>query len=406
MRTIRKYLLPTTLYLLLFLLPFQLGTFFFFDFSYVHGVRIDYLAPALYLTDLVALVLIIKNPNVFRIFLNKKLLAILGLVLVGLFGVVSPIIGLYRFLKLLEVIMLYGIFRVKKWEAKPLVIAFTLGAIVQLFLAVTQTTLGHSLGGIWYYAGERTFDIATPGIATVAIRGVEVLRPYGTFPHPNAMAGFYLLLYSFILFWGPFKSPNSSLERGLRGVLFITCSLLIFLSFSKVAILTYLMIAVFTGLRTLRQCTLCSISKIAIAFALASMFLFARGDSQTIDKRIYLARSAIKIVVQAPLMGVGLGNYLYAQSTVANPYPYHFLEPVHNVFLLALAEVGIVTFVLVAWFTWPCVKNLWQTDAGRTILIVILITGMFDHYWLTLQQNILLLPVVFGLLQKRESVLK
>ena len=31
------------------------------------------------------------------------------------------------------------------------------------------------------------------------------------------------------------------------------------------------------------------------------------------------------------------------------------------------------------------------------LLIVVVFTGFFDHHWLTLQQNMLLLGVVFGL---------
>jgi len=38
---------------LIFFLPTQLGTFFFIPESYISGIRIDYLAPTVYFTDLI-----------------------------------------------------------------------------------------------------------------------------------------------------------------------------------------------------------------------------------------------------------------------------------------------------------------------------------------------------------------
>ena len=41
-----------------FLLPSQLGKHYFFSFSYLSGIRVDYLAPTLYMTDIIAIILI------------------------------------------------------------------------------------------------------------------------------------------------------------------------------------------------------------------------------------------------------------------------------------------------------------------------------------------------------------
>lgn len=67
---------------LLFLLalasiPVQLGKFFFFDFSYVLGIPIDYRAPAVYLSDILIIVYILafteKNfKNFHKIFKLRK----------------------------------------------------------------------------------------------------------------------------------------------------------------------------------------------------------------------------------------------------------------------------------------------------------------------------------------------
>jgi O-antigen ligase len=116
-------------------------------------------------------------------------------------------------------------------------------------------------------------------------------------------------------------------------------------------------------------------------------------------------KNSIEIIAQNPIFGVGIGNYLLAQSAFPMKYSYHFLQPVHNIILLLLSEVGFIffgyiCFVLFKWFR----KN--SRKEHLYLFGVVLLTGMFDHYWLTLQQNFLLIPVIFGLLhnQKKDVV--
>ena len=52
--------------------------------------------------------------------------------------------------------------------------------------------------GWWWIFGERSFSLATPNIAAIDLWGQKFLRPYATFSHPNALAG-WLLLAGFIL---------------------------------------------------------------------------------------------------------------------------------------------------------------------------------------------------------------
>ena len=177
-------------------------------------------------------------------------------------------------------------------------------------------------------------------------------------------------------------------------------SLLIFLSFSKIAIITYLVVTVLYATRDLKKiCWICTISKIGVALLVTYLFLQAKGDAETINKRIYLTQSAFRIIWHNPMVGTGIGNYLYAQSNIPNPYPYHFLEPVHNILLLTLAEIGIPIVIALLYLLSAYIRLIWKTPIGQAVIITVVLTGMFDHYWLTLQQNILLLPVLFALLK-------
>ena len=110
--------------------------------------------------------------------------------------------------------------------------------------------------------------------------------------------------------------------------------------------------------------------------------------------------SKLGIILAVAGSAVGLGNFLaelprYYRSREE----IRFYQPVHNILLLAMAETGILGF---GFFLWLVVKTLvvaWQKGEKALIysLLIIFLTGLFDHYWLTLQQGQLMLTLVFGL---------
>ncbi|MCX6730896.1 MAG: hypothetical protein NTZ55_03540 [Candidatus Roizmanbacteria bacterium] len=50
---------PLYIFFFSFFIVSQLGKHFFFPFSYLSGIRIDYLAPTIYFTDILSIPLII-----------------------------------------------------------------------------------------------------------------------------------------------------------------------------------------------------------------------------------------------------------------------------------------------------------------------------------------------------------
>jgi len=398
---IKNYLL----YSFLFLLPTQLGTFFFLPISYIDGLRIDYLAPALYATDIIAVLLIIIHWKDFLKYLQQNpqpkwiILILLFGFIIQIETTVQPLIALYRIIKLAEAYFVYLIIRRVAIPFSTLVNIFLASALTQLSISTYHVLTGHSVQGGAYFLGERSFSLSTPGIAKVAINGIEVLRGYGTFSHPNSLAGFYLLIYAFVLY--------SKKTAGVwKYVLLGTTTLLIVLSFSKIAILGVLLLSAYYTIRNLQNCLLCILSRIAVPLVLAIMIFSTQGDSQSLQKRVWLTESAMKIITSHPWTGVGLGNYLYAQAAFPIPYAYVFLQPVHNVFLLSIAEIGIPLFAFITYLFSKYIKKLLFDPQVQATLFVLILTGMFDHYWLTLQQNFLLVLVVFGLLQTQEHVVK
>ena len=381
------------LFLFILLLPTQLGKHFFFDFSYLSGIRVDYLAPTIYLTDILAFFLIILNlKTLIRLLIQKKILVLISLLFINILVSQFPPISLYRYIKILELLAIYFVFKESRLPKSTLLYGFLIGGIFELFLATIQFVNKHSLQGLLYFFGERPLNLTLPGIAKASLNGVEILRPYATFSHPNSLSGFYLLVYFFIL--TAKKIPDSLSKK----ILLLVSSLLVFLSFSKVAIATFLLLNfIYLWRSSLKKnCRLCFISRILIISIVSLLFLQAKTDPLTLQKRLLLTKNSLAIIGQRPFFGVGLGNYLLAQQQFPQRFTDFLNQPVHNLFLLLLSEVGalliVVIFIIFFQEFKKAVKNF------PYLFAVVLLTGSFDHYWLSLQQNFLLIGVIFGML--------
>lgn len=450
MNSIRK-LSGILLFATALFLPTQLGKHFFFPFSYVNGVRIDYLAPTIYFIDILLVFLVLLYWRNIAAFIFHKArfytLCAVAILLIHVFLAQEPYMVLYAFWRISQIFILYIIFSAKSLltpislsrsiastqrktiinsaqskekstldtvDLGPIPVIATIygllaGSIMQVVLSAAQFIQKSSLQGIFYYLGERFFTLSTPGISTASLNGIEILRPYGTFSHPNSMGGFYLLVYAFCLTCIAVKrnSKNNSSFKAipiqlLLGLGFLS-SFLVFISFSKTAIGTYLLVTLVSVLyspfkaeikKSALRCIPCSVSQILIPVILGILFFQAKGDVLSIDKRLYLLQQSMIIFEQHAFFGVGLGNYLYKQAVFSQPYAEFFLQPVHNIFMLILVQGGIIAAGICIW-----IFNKLARRRNALILIVIIVTGSLDHYWITLIQNMLLLGVVFGTLE-------
>ncbi|MBI4226481.1 hypothetical protein HY612_05205 [Candidatus Roizmanbacteria bacterium] len=383
------------LFLFILLLPTQLGKHFFFDFSYLSGIRVDYLAPTIYLTDILAFILISLNlKSVFKSFANKRIFFLLLIFLINFLAAENKYITLYRYIKIFELTAIFIIFKqlsLSKSKNIP-VYSFLIGSVFELFLSLMQFINKRSLQGLFYLFGERPLSLSMPGIAKASINSVEILRPYGTFSHPNSLGGFYLVVYFFVL------TNHHKISPVIKNLLLLLSSLLILLSFSKIAIIIYLFLNLvyFWKSSLKKDCQICFYSRLIILFIISLLFLQAKTDPLTIQKRLLLMKNSLLVIVKNIFFGVGLGNYLIVQQQFPQRFVDVLNQPVHNIFLLLISEMGVVLTGLLVIFFFREIANAFRNFPY--IFAAILLTGLFDHYWLTLQQNFLLIGLIFGIL--------
>lgn len=388
-----------------FLLTTQLGKHFFFPFSYLSGIRIDYLSPTIYLTDILSLpliilsvILLLRQKNTIRLFIQQNIplfLTIFLFVDINYYFSLSKELWFYSLWKVIQwalTLYFFWYHRNKKSVYSAVLYGLLLGAFLECFLAVRQLMLRHSLQGVWYWLGERSFAITTPGIAKAYLFGKEFLRPYATFSHPNSLGGFYLLIYTFVL------TQKKLTNQLLKFALLTLSSFLILLSFSRSVLVLYGAVNLLYFSRNMMRCKICMLAKLAVASVLLVIVFNITGDTNSLNKRADFFQKSVHIISQKPLSGTGIGSYLIAQHEYPQKYPFFFEQPVHNIFLLATAQVGIpfalLLFALIIRALGPRMGEL----SFALPLFVVAGTGVIDHYWLTLQQNVLVTAMIFGIL--------
>ncbi|MCL4353706.1 O-antigen ligase family protein [Patescibacteria group bacterium] len=415
-------------YLILLFLPTQLGKHFWPHFAIIRGIRVDYLSPTLYFTDLLIILLFLavaaegillkkKEIKVYaaRLFSLPFVLFILILIIGILFSKSRPAgaYGLFRFLEF----WFFGVFAAgfikTKKRLKTIVFIFSLGVIFEGTLSVLQYLNQGSLGGILYFLGERYFNGQTPGIANASINGALFLRPYATFPHPNVLAA-YLLLSMILLIFGLRLYASYPVKIFLSAAAAIG-SFSLLLTLSRAAIFLWFAFLLFYGFRLSRKKIKGGLKIFYFFFVFALVFFILVSplrfrfsnlslSSQSIVGREVLDQDAFLMFVKHPLFGVGLNNY-FINMPQGEENPTFLFQPPHNIFLLILSETGILGLAFSLWFiakTYRKISAKTEKDGkilnlGFLLLSAVLVLGMFDHYFLTLEQGQLMLSFVLGL---------
>lgn len=387
----------------------------------------DFTAIWLYLSDiLLFLILLIafltKSVKISKDYLKISLVIITILCFFSyLSGFLS--INAYWVLKFIELGVLFWITSnlSLKYEVylKFGIKVFVVFAVFQSLLAISQHFSGQSLG--LYLLGESHLSTTWYQIAKVVAHGTTYLRGYGTFPHPNVLSAY---IFTAIL-WNIWLLHHV-VERKMAYIWLISLITLItglFATFSRGGIIALVIsisiVILFHKFRNLLKTALTRlILPLAIGFLLSIglfyQFFSPRGgiSTESIAERAIYNQTALKIISNIPLTGVGLGeSMLHMEQYSPVKLEAWQIQPIHNYFLLAASEGGIIfALALLSIFLYFLVnlgRSIWNNPKGdRAILKVTLFAILlgylflmqFDHYFYTLQQTQFLLWIILGLI--------
>ena len=404
-------------------IPLQLGKHFWPFFAFVNGIRVDYLSPTLYFSDALFLLLFLCSlprlfgPLVMEVKKPFLLLAFL-LLFVSAFFAKTNVLSFLGMIKFFEFFYLafYISKTIKKGNRGKLVWLLTIGALIETGIISVQFFIQHSIGGVLYFFGERTFSVSTPAIATFQMNGSQILRGYGTFPHPN-VAAFYLFVGFVFLLACPIK------ERFLRilktfilgavfiGIVLTFSRIIILLAIFSIIIETILVNRSKKGKKALVSVGL-AVSLMLVGFLLLPRFL--NGVVRDWLLRAQLLGIFFQIFLNHFLIGTGFNNYFFYESIFQKTVSPILLQPVHNIYLLWITQTGffgLITLIAFLKKLFIRVKSLWRnigkkSSITRPVFILViscLMIGLFDHYLLTLQQGQLLISIILGFTFIREK---
>ncbi len=413
-------------------IPIQLGFHFWPPWAQLLGRRIDYLSPTIYFTDCLLIIALVswffelyplrRKINTFFLRKNTALMVsvCIGIAIIAL-NVTTSIswqVSLYRWIKLVLFGFITLYIATHQTERKQYVRMVVVGAVFSSLIAIVQFGLQHSIGGIFWFVGERFFTIDTPLIARahVCVPFTQscslFLRSYGTFAHSNVLAGY--LLVALFLFVTHVNQGVGIYKKRVQQIVSVGVISLFLIALgttmSRAAIMVVSFLLLWWHIYWQEKKNHTVSTMLAILFTggiiIGALYIVPlRFIDESVVVRQKLNTFSTHVITGHALYGVGLGNFTKILSKEKNLAFFTGIQPVHNVYLLAVSELGLVgVFGLIAAFIgiWKSIEKKMKSThpdilVYKAAIIAVGILGMVDHYVWTLQQGQLLFFVLVGL---------
>jgi O-antigen ligase len=310
-------------------------------------------------------------------------------------------------------------------------IALIICGAIQAIVAVSQFALNRSLG--IRVLGESILGPDLPGVAKFVIEGVKHIRPYGTFPHPNILAGFLLVPIVILI-----RLIGERIEKTRRGSIvshetkffyfplvvmtlalaLLLISLILTLSRSAIlALFVFIIVLIWQKIKTFRLgrrvaciATLIFLLSFGLFLISKSQFKFLFSE-QSLQERNYYSFVARETIIAHPIGGTGIGQFIYQEYFLHPDLLGWQYQPVHNIYLLVTSELGIVGLALLLLllltilnnYCIKCNKSVLRPEILTKryycfIIFSFLFISLFDHYFWDIKNGIIIFSLPFILL--------
>jgi len=272
---------------------------------------------------------------------------------------------------------------------------FLSSVILQAIIATIQFLTQHSVG--LYLLGEPHLNSEIANIARTNIFSFTVIRPYGTFSHPNILS-FFLVTSIFLSFL--LKDKKIYIFPYLLFVLLLTLSRVNITVF----LLTFLSLLFTRSFKFKKSYLL-----VFLAIMIPSLFILMKRFHEiffdfSFQERLIGIKNAVKLFFTNPY-GVGINQSTLFLDNVSEisllPWQY---QPVHNLSLLLMSETGILGIFSAIFILGIIIKKIKNIPKNNEkiifylLLIFLLITAQFDHFLLSLSQGRYIIILLFGLI--------
>lgn len=302
---------------------------------------------------------------------------------------------------LFAVLVGYLSYRLAKEKAHAPLKALLLGLIAPFLLGIWQVCAGFSPEST--VLGLATRNAAQLGDAVFVFGGTRILRMYGSFPHPNIFGTVLALCYAGVV--------SVFIDEKKKRMFFLVASaLMVIVAFgiSRSAALAMLCASLIGLVRTASHKKVFFSLIAAIPPFIWIMQFFApellaiRGTSsiemQSLTERVQQINDWKDMMSNGGIVGVGIYGYPEAlaerSEVVKAAWTY---QPVHNIFLLMLAELGVWWS---AFFALVMARGMWIFKERAVRMAPLFVTlwslAWFDHALWTSWAGMAYTAVCFG----------
>lgn len=271
---------------------------------------------------------------------------------------------------------------VKEAEARPiqdLRAAFLAGLVLPALFGWAQVLTGTQFAST--ELGLAAHSAADLGVAVIETPVGRMLRAYGPFSHPNVFGG-YLVVGLLLCVWLDIQLKSRARLANAFLAAFLAATLII--TFSRSAFLA-LMLGVWLCRPLVKRNY--ALHGLLVGLLVAGIWFhgpfLSRADTsnrlegKSVQERASQYAEFGRVFVRAPWFGTGSSGYTAALGEVFPDRASWELQPVHNTFLLFLAEQGLFGALALAWLLSRLVK---QNGRRLLPLAVLLPIALLDHY--------------------------
>jgi putative inorganic carbon (hco3(-)) transporter len=402
-------------FILVFLLPLNLGKHFINPQAYVSGLLVDYLVPVVYIQDILIVLILTawaiekKFKLNFKDFINRRDMQV---VIFFLFSLFLSIFRAQRIIPaeyyVIEFVLYAGLYIYVTYEISfkkdfnILLGILGLDILLLSILGIVQFIQQGSVFNNYLFFGEQPYVSASWGLIRENFFGIAKVPAYGLFRHPNIFGGF--LSITLIWLFSQITKKRICLLPFVLGLLtlVLTVSITAWIVFILGVALWF-----FANSPANKKISVYLVSGIAAFLFIFPAFRFVPAfdnlvtSSASLYRRANLLIASYRLIQRNFLFGIGANNLTAViEKYIPLSRDIRFDQPVHNIFVLVLAESGIFAFSFFVLLFYVALKKLMAKDASKLLFITILqivLLGSFDHYFMTIQQTQLLLWIILGL---------
>jgi O-antigen ligase len=346
-----------------------------------------------------------------RMFVLFALLFIIYILLSSVWSIDSSV-ALQQGLYIIGALLLFFMLIIGPLKFREIATWFIAGTVLQSVLGIYQFLFQSTFA--FKYLGLVHHPVWQAGTSIISSPDIgRWLRSYGAFSHPNIFGG-YLVLSIFISIL--FKKLNKKNNLKFKIIFFAIYSLqltALFFTFSRSAWLAFILLFLFIIIFYFKkyfQINLIIINTVILLTALSIIFFpliqtrfshQSTNEVRSTTERVVGVGEAYELFKQNYLFGVGIGNYT-AVAYMLNPNnPGWLYQPVHNVFILILVELGIIGVILLLSTLMLFIRFAFfiNNDLFNILifsLIICLVLAMFDHYLFSSYIGVMMISVCFG----------